>query len=332
MKVRGWLAVGLLTLAGAAVALRCFLTVDETEFVIVTEFGRVARIYGDQLGESGLHGKLPWQQALRVDRRIQVSEAPAREIITGDKRNLEITPYTAWRVADPLRFVQAAATLEAAGDRIEERVTSALGTALGGVALADLVGQPRGGSRLDGLTTGVLESLAPRALDELGVELLDLRLARFNYPLEVRPAIFELIRSERRKEAAALRAEGEADYEVIVSEANRDRSVALAKADAEAARIRAEGEAEAMRILNAAHGRDPAFYTFLRTLETYESLLDARATLVISASSPLLKLLREGPGLNAIDAEVPSAADTRPASAELGSRALEHAGEPRPCR
>jgi membrane protease subunit HflC len=322
--------MGLLFLICAVAAVRALVIADETEFLMVTEFGRVVNIYGDQAGEAGLHAKWPWQESIGVDRRVQFTEVPPREVITGDKRNLEVTAYTVWRVSDPVRFLQASATQESAARRIEERVTSALGTSLGGVALLELVGKSEDGSRLDRLTREVRDTLAPAAREELGVELLDLRLRRFNYPLEVRPAIFELIRSERRQEAAALRAEGEAQYQVLVSEANRERDLLLAKADSDAERIRAEGEAEAMRILSAAHARDPGFYTFLRTLETYESLLDSRATLVISASSPLLKLLREGPAPPAAELEAPSAENTRAGGEDLGSAApREHGGDRR---
>lgn len=299
----------MVVVALAAIALaRSIVLVDETESVIVTEFGRVVRVYGVETGEAGPHAKWPWQSARAVDRRLRVAEPAAREMITGDKRSLEVTLLVLWRVSDPLRFVQAAETPEAAERRIEERVTSALSAALGRVALRDLLGEAQGPSNLERLTETVRDGLAKRAGEELGVELVELRLRRFNHPLEVRPAIFELIRSERRQVAAGLRAEGEAEYQVLVSEANRERDVALAKAEAEALRIRAEGEAEAMRLLNAAHGKDPAFYAFLRTLETYEALLDTRATLVLSGSSPLLRLLREGPGMEDAALEVPSAA------------------------
>ena len=113
--------------------------------------------------------------------------------------------------------------------------------------------------------------------------------------MEVRPAVFDLIRSERRQVAAKLRAEGEAQYLTITSQADRTRDTMLAEAEAEARRIRGHAEAEATRVLNEAHGRDPRFFEFLRTLESYRSILDDRTTVVLSPSSPLLKLLVQGP-------------------------------------
>jgi membrane protease subunit HflC len=148
---------------------------------------------------------------------------------------------------------------------------------------------------LDGLTDELLKAVAAPAREELGVEVVDVRLRRFNHPVEVRPAVFDLIRSERRQVAATLRAEGEAQYQILTSQADRERDALLARAEADAERTRGKGEAEAMRILNEVHARDPKFYEFVRSLETYRALLDDKATVILSTASPLLKLLTQGP-------------------------------------
>jgi membrane protease subunit HflC len=121
------------------------------------------------------------------------------------------------------------------------------------------------------------------------------RLRRFNHPVEVRPAVFDLIRSERRQVAAKLRADGESQYVSITSSADRMRDTILAQAEADAQRTKGAAQAEAARILNQAHARDPKFFEFLRTLESYRSILDGQTTVVLSSSSPLLKLLSHGP-------------------------------------
>jgi membrane protease subunit HflC len=280
-------AVLVLALARAAVV------VDETEYVIVTEFGRPVASYGP--GEAGLHAKWPWQSVLAIDRRLRVFDPPAREAITGDKRNLEVAPYVVWRVADPIRFVRSAGTMASAEARLEERVAAALSGALGRRELASLASTDPQTWNLDALAEEVRAAVAPSARDELGAEVIDIRLRRFNHPIEVRPAVFDLIRSERRQVAATLRAEGEAQFRAITSRADRERDAVLARADAEAERLRGRGDAEATRLLNEAHARDPKFYEFLRTLETYKALLDDKATVILSASSPLLRLLTQGP-------------------------------------
>lgn len=278
-----------------ALAARSGLMVDETQFVLVTEFGLPVALYGDDADEAGFHGKWPWQSALAIDRRLRVFDPPPRETITGDKKNLEVASYVAWRVANPQAFLRSAGSVAAVEARLGERVSAALNNAIGRHDLASLASTDAQVWRLDALTAGVLADVAPAALGELGVEVVDVRLRRFNHPLEVRPAVFDLIRSERRQVAATLRAEGEAQYQTLTSQADRRRDAILAAADAAAERIRGQGEAEATRLLNEAHARDPQFYEFVRTLETYRALLDEKATVVLSSASPLLRLWTQGP-------------------------------------
>lgn len=289
----------LVLLAAVAIGGRCLVAVDETEAVLITDFGRVVRIHGQ--GEAGLHGRWPWQSAIRVDRRLRVLDPPAREILTIDKRNVEISPYVAWRVADPLRFVQSAGSIASAEARLAERVSASLSAAVGRRELAAMATTDPAAWQLDALLAEVRDEVARASVDELGVEVVDVRLRRFNFPVEVRPAVFEVIRSERQRVAAELRAEGEARYQEIVSQAERDRDAVLAEADADAERIRGQGDAEATRLLNEAHAKDPRFYELVRVLETYRALFDDKTTVILSASSPLLQLLTQGPGPGLLD-------------------------------
>ena len=295
MKWRVWWTLVLLIMLGLALAWNSLVIVDETHFSLVTEFGRPVALYGDEPGETGPHARWPWQSAQFIDKRIQIGEMPPREVMTGDKRNLEVSPFVTWRVADPLKMLQSAGTLDAAAIRLQERVTSAWSQTIASrplAALASTDAEKWQGDALDEATaTQVKESLR----SELGVEIIALGLRRFQPPMEVRPAIFERIRSERRQVAETLRAEGESEYQVTVSRANRDAEQLIATAEADAAKIRAQGEADAMRTLNQAQTAAPDFFTFLRSLETFDALLDKNATLVLSASSPWLRLLREGP-------------------------------------
>jgi membrane protease subunit HflC len=292
-----WLAVALAMLGLAAVSLSSLVVVDETEFAVVTSFGRIAAVYGDEPSDAGLHMKAPWQLALKIDKRIKVFEPAPREVITGDKRNLEVASYVVWRVADPVLFLRASGSHELAEARLYERVSASLSNAIGRRELSALASTDAKLWALDGLTREVTTAVAPGAASELGVDVLDVRLRRFNHPVEVRPAVFDLIRSERRQVAAKTRAEGEAQYVTIKSQADRTRDTILAQAEAEAQRIRGSAEAEAIRVLNLAHARDPKFFEFLRTLDSYRSILDGQTTVVLSSSSPLLKLMSQGPSL-----------------------------------
>ena len=150
--------------------------------------------------------------------------------------------------------------------------------------------------------------------------MIDIRLRRFTPPVEVRPAVFDLIRSERRQVAATLRAEGEAEYQTLTSLAERERDAILAQADAEAERIHGRGEAEATRLSNEAHARDPKFYEFVRTLDTYRAILDDKTTVILSSTSPLLKLLTRGPADELMNPPASSPAPTTAAEAAEASQ------------
>ena len=131
-------------------------------------------------------------------------------------------------------------------------------------------------------------------LDRLGIEIVDVRVKRINFPLGNQQAVFERMKSERQKIADRYRSAGLAESTVIRSHADRQSAELIAKADADAERIRGEAEAESTAILNQAHAADPEFYRTMRTLDAYRTILNDKTTLVLSASSSLLKMLTEG--------------------------------------
>jgi membrane protease subunit HflC len=238
-----WLFAAVIILGLVGLALSSLVVVDETEFAVVTSFGQIAAVYGDEPSEAGLHVKRPWQLVLKIDKRVKVFEPAPREVITGDKRNLEVASYVVWRVADPVLFLRASGTHELAEARLYERLSASLSDAIGRRDLSALASTDPKLWALDALTREVTTAVAPAAASELGVNVLDIRLRRFAHPVEVRPAVFDLIRSERRQVAAKTRAEGEAQYVTITSQADRARDTILAQAEAEAQRIRGGAEA-----------------------------------------------------------------------------------------
>jgi len=298
---------------------RSMVIVDETEYVLITSFGRPAALLGDDPGETGLAWTWPWRGTRRVDRRLRFFEPPTREVMTRDKTNLDVAALVAWQVEDPIAFIQAAGSTEAVETRLEERIASALSNAIGRRELASLATTDPETWSLDTLTEEVIEAVAPGCREELGVVVRDLRLRRFQYPTEVRPAVFDLIRSERQQVADRLRAEGEALYRTITSQAERDRDAILAEADAEAERIRASAEATAIRVLNDAQAIDPEFAALLQALDAYKAVLDAQATVILSPESPWIDLFQAGPGSPPQASSAPSLARDPDASRGLGS-------------
>jgi membrane protease subunit HflC len=331
--------------------------VDETEFVIVETLGRVGAVYdraGDRQNDRGLHVKLPWPVATvrRFDRRQQLFDPPGREVFTRDRKNITVSSYLCWRIADPpetevslaerpvVKFFRGLGNVATAEARLDARVRSALEVEFGRVELTDLlhVGSPDGGPAGE----SPLQTIAGKALaelnrldrneslrDRLGIELVDLRVKRVNLPEGNRLAVYERMRTERERIAERYRSAGLAEKARIESQARRQSDELLARADADGERIRGEGEAEAIRILNQAHARDPEFYEFQRTLATYTKVLSERTTLVLSSGSRLFKLLTEGVPNPSGNEEPP---DRQPAAApKTAVKALRGAtGEERP--
>lgn len=341
LLLRGGLAALFVWLAATSI-----VCVDETESVVVESLGQISAVYDRAVPEAsdrGLHFKLPWPfgTVRRFDRRLQLFDPPGRELFTRDRKNITVSSYLCWKIAESssgqaldkrpvVRFFRGLGSPAVAEARLESRLRSALATEFGQVELGDLLAVrdseqgPGDDSPLADIARRALEALrqddAGESLrDRLGLELVDLRIKRINLPEGNRLAVFERMRTERERIAERYRSAGRAERARIESQARRQSDELLARADADAERIRGEGEAEAIRILNEAHSQDPEFYEFQQTLATYAKILGERTTLVLSSGSKLFRLLNEGvPELDTTAG--PARRDAAPAAREAAAR------------
>jgi membrane protease subunit HflC len=297
---------------------QCAFTVDRTEFVYLTQFGRHLETYDGALDDqAGLHFKWPWpvQSVQRFDRRLQYFDLPGQELLTRDRerqtidRTLTIDAYVGWRIADAAgvdRFIRSVGTPAGAQAILGQRISSELGAAIGQMKLDDLIStDPEKVDRererlrrrlLEGTGTAGGVPLREAAESDYGIEVVDVRLRRSNHPPAVRDAIFERIRSERAKKAADYQSEGERLALDIKSEGERRVSELKSEAEAEALRLRGRADAEADRIRNEAQARDPQFYAFLKKLEEYQRILgDNKSTLLLSTHRELFDVLFHPP-------------------------------------
>jgi membrane protease subunit HflC len=265
------------------------VVVDETEHVVITQFGRPV----DVLSDAGLHAKIPApiQRVTRIDKRILFSEQPATELLTSDKKNVVVSTYLSWRIADPLRFLTSLRTREAAEARLAALVQSELGSTLGNAAFSDVVPAPTDGGGLEAVELRVQKACQDAAARDFGIDVVGFGVTRLGYPAQNLQSVFARMRAERERLARGHRSEGKAAAQKIRAEADRERSTALANAEAEAQRLEGEGEAEAARVYAEAYRGHEEFYRFLRTLESYEKVLQENTTLVLPADSPFLDLL-----------------------------------------
>lgn len=277
----------LLLLARSAV-----FVVDETQTAIVTQFGSPVRV----VEEAGLNWKLPQPvQAVRFfDSRLLVFDPKPTEFLTNDKKNIVADAYVAWRIAEPRRFLETVTDREGAEVRMADIVASELGAALGQYPLTALISTNPEEMRITEIMGVVTEGCRATAAANFGIEVAEVRMKRLAFPEQNKQSVFDRMRAERERTAKRYRSEGEEEAIAIRAEADRQRQEILASAYREAEGIRGEGEAAAMRIYGAAYNENPDFYKFLRTLESYGTILDDRTTLVLSSDSELLELLNQG--------------------------------------
>jgi modulator of FtsH protease HflC len=317
MRFKILLTLAVLLLVAAVALPSALFTVDRTEFVYLTQFGRhVATFDGANDEQAGLHFKWPWpvQSVQRLDRRLQHFDLAGAELLTRDPRRntidktLTIDAYVCWRIADADgvdRFIRRVGTAEGAQAILGQRVGSELGAAVGQMELDDLiaVGPGKVDRQRERLRERLLEgsdaggrSLREVAREDYGIEVVDLRLRRLNHPAAVQQAIFERIRSEREKKAADYISEGQRLAEDIRSASDRRVSEMRAQAEAEAIRLRGLADAEADKIRNEAQSKDPQFYAFLKKLEEYQRMLgDNKSVLLLSTHRELFDVLFNPP-------------------------------------
>ncbi|MFH0981026.1 MAG: protease modulator HflC [Planctomycetota bacterium] len=282
--------LGLVVLAGWSA---CF-TVHETQYALVTRFGDPVRV----IREPGLQCKwpAPIESTVYFDRRLLVLDGPrlgepAREFLTQDKKNIEVSTYTAWRIADALHYLKAVGTRAEAEANLGVIVASELGKVLGRHDLSALLSVDAGKLQLESITDEIRRACADVAARQYGLEVVDFRIKRINFPEQNRNSVFQRMKAERKRIATRYRSEGEEEATKIRATADKERTETLADAYRQVREIEGHAEAEATRVYAAAYSQDAEFYEFLRTLESYEKSLTKGTTLVLPADSPYLKLL-----------------------------------------
>jgi len=264
------------------VASMCLYTVDETQQVVITQFGEFKRT----VQEPGLHVKLPVvETVLRFPKRILASDANPARYLTLDKKQLAIDHLTRWRVSDPLVFFKTVRDEAGARARLDDLVFSDLRRELASHPFGKIISNLR-----EPIMETVAKSAAAKAA-QFGIEIVDVRIKRADLPEDVQASVFARMQAEREREAKRYRSEGEEEAAKIRGSTDKDRTIILAKAYEESQRLRGEGDALATRTYAEAYDPDREFYGFVRRLEAYRKLMGGENTVVLSTDSDLLRFL-----------------------------------------
>jgi membrane protease subunit HflC len=306
-------AIGLVLGAVALVVALSFTgtlyVVNEMQQVVLTQFGRPV---GAPVVAPGVHFKIPFiQKTNYFDKRFLEWDGDANQVPTRDKKFIWVDTYARWRIVDPLLFFQRLRDESGAQSRLDDIVD---GETRNSIAKHDLVEIVRSSNRefersedlleneeedifqrivfgRDKLTREILASASPQ-LTSLGIELVDVRFKRINYVEEVRKKVYERMVSERRRIAEEYRSEGQGESARIRGQKERELKGITSEAYRQAQGIVGKADAEATGIYAEAYNRDPEFYRFIKTLETYPDTFDDDSWLILTTEGDFFRYLK----------------------------------------
>mgnify|MGYP003572023446 FL=1 len=310
MKNKGILII-VIVAAAAFLAYNAAYTVDETEQVIITQFGRIV---GTPKTDPGLRFKLPFiQNANYFAKNLLDWDGDPGQIPTLDKTFIWVDTFARWKITDPVKFFQTVNNQFSAVGKLNDIIDPAVRNFITSHSLIEAV---RKSSRLldtsdvevedrirtsyavsvgrEKITQGILKQAQPK-LAQFGIELVDVKIKRINYVEQVRKSVYGRMIAERKQIAEKYRSEGKGEAQKILGERERDLQEITSEAYRTAQEVKGKADAQATIIYAEAYGVDPQFYSFVQTLEIYDQSLDEKNTLILSTDSEFLKYLKEYP-------------------------------------
>ncbi len=292
-------------------------TVDETEQVVVTQFGKVV---GTPNVEPGLYFKIPFiQKASYFPKNLQEWDGDPGQIPTLDKTYIYVDAFARWKITDPIKFFQSVGSRFSAIGRLDDIIDPAVRNFITSYRLIETV--RKSNRELDTeevgledikledikedkqkttfdvttgrekITQGILKQAQPK-LDKFGIALVDVKIKRLNYVEEVRDSVYARMIAERKQIAEKFRSEGKGEASKIIGDKDRDLKQITSEAYQTAQEIKGKADAEAIRIYAEAYGVDPEFFSFTRTLEIYNESLGGDSSLILSTDSEFLKYFK----------------------------------------
>jgi membrane protease subunit HflC len=292
----------------------CSYVVEETDQVIITQFGKPV---GEPVTEAGLYFKIPFIQEInRIEKRFLPWDGPSNEMSTKDKTYLIIDTFARWRISDPMQYFLRLRDERSALSRLDDILGSETRNAVAKHELIEIVRttKDRKAKTDESLVQGIgkvgmlypikigrekveqqiFENAASK-LEGFGIELLDVRFKRINYNETVRRRIYERMVSERNQIADRFRSEGAGEAAKIMGKKEKDLQQIESEAYKTVQQIYGEADANASAIYAEAYNQSTEaadFYTFIKTLETYNEILKSDISLILSTNSSLFQLLK----------------------------------------
>jgi membrane protease subunit HflC len=285
-------------------------TVDETEQVVVTQFGKVV---DEPKKDPGLYFKVPFiQNANYFPKNLQEWDGDPGQIPTLDKTFIWVDTFARWKIVGPLKFFQTVNNLTGALSRLDDIVDAAVRNLITSYPLSetvrrtdreldtfelgledikdrrDLGSVKLGRQRIE---KGIMEQARPK-LAKFGIEVVDVKIKRLNYVEEVQRSVFSRMIAERKQIAEKFRSEGTGEARKIEGDKEREMKRITSGAYKTAQEVMGKADATATKIYADAFGLDPDFYSFVKTLQIYQETLDKESSLVLSTDTEFFKYLK----------------------------------------
>ncbi len=269
----------------------CTSVVMQSETAVLMSFGKPVKI----ITEPGIYLKLPYpfHRMEKFDRRLLILQPRPSEFLTADKKNLIMENAICYRITDPVLFMKTVRDKKGLEIRLTDLLSSHTGLLLGHIELSDLVNINPKKIKFEQMN-GELTAFMKTDAKNMGVEVKQVFIKRIMFPDENRYAVFERMRAERKRIATKYIAEGEEKAQKIKAEANMTSRIIIAEAKNKAAVIKGQAEAEAMKIYGEAYQKNQPFYSFIRSLESYEKMFNKKTVIILDEESPVLDTFFSG--------------------------------------
>ena len=274
------------------------LVVLANSVFVISEFERGVKLRFGKLVDAdlrpGIHVKIPLAEDVRVfDGRILTVDAQPASFFTIEKKRLIVDSYAKWRIQDVATYYTSTGGVESvAQNRLANRVNTGLRNQFGNRTLKDVVSGER-----ELLMRNITNGLNETVLQELGIEVVDVRVKRIDLPPELSSQVYRRMTSERTKEATEIRSTGKERSEKIRASADRERTIEMANPYRDAEQLRGQGDAEAASIYADAFSRDEEFYAFIRSLNAYKAAFSNKSDiLLVEPNSDFFKYLKNQNG------------------------------------
>jgi membrane protease subunit HflC len=279
----------LLAVIAAIIGPQLFFVVDEKELAIVTRFGQVQK----SINSPGLYVKTPFiDSTTYFNKRLLIFDAPPDSLLTKDKKRLIIDVYARGRIVDPKLFRETVRTEAGGKARAVDILSSELRREIASDNQSEIITTKR-----EDIMNRIRDNVKPK-LREFGLDILDVRIKRADFPPEIAESVYARMQAERKRISDKERAEGaEIDAQVRAT-VDRDATIIRANAQRTADITRGTGDAQAVQIFANAISADPEFYSFQRSLEAYRKILESNSTVVLPPNSDLFEFLQSPSGLN----------------------------------